>query len=187
MQPRPSADTERPDFPSVRHFMPFRCPAAARVARRRMRGAWGSSFSRYRYPRLRAARYARVVRPVAWAVVPVARSHAIRCVAIRCVVWKERPEPEATSLKVAPLEAMVLPGSTAVTTLETMVHGPTAVTALETVTVTALCLARPACGEHERQCCECHPCDSFLHVAAPFLFPHYRMATAPGRFTPASP
>jgi len=95
---------------------------------------------------------------------------------------------EVMSLEVVPLEAMMLHGSTAVTALETTVpHGSTAATALETVTASPLRLAGRADGEHHCQRGERYDYDSFLHVAASILFPHCRMATAPGRFTPAAP
>src|SRR5436853_2084669 len=55
-----------------------------------------ASFGRYRHPRFRAARYARVVRLEGRAVVRVARSHVIRRV-VRPVVRESKPEPEATS------------------------------------------------------------------------------------------
>src|SRR6267143_3840046 len=78
-----------PTLPSLRWIECSR-PARGRVMHRPRRAgaerAW-PSLSRYRYPRLRAARYVRVVLTVAWAVVPGARSHAIRRV-IRCVVWE---------------------------------------------------------------------------------------------------
>src|SRR6267378_3848330 len=91
-----------------------------------------SSVSRYVYPRLRATRYARVVRTVARAVVPVARNHLVRR-----VIREDRPEPEPkTSIEIVPVEvvsfmpaevmslgARVLHASTGVT-----VHASTAVT-----------------------------------------------------------
>src|SRR5467141_408365 len=68
-----------------------------------------ASGSRYRQPRLRAGRYVRVVRPVARAVVPVARSGVIRV-----VIRDDRPEPEpepvieVASLEVASFEVASL-------------------------------------------------------------------------------
>src|SRR6266478_2811867 len=138
------------------------------------RSGW-PSFSRYRYPRLRAARYARVVRPGAWAVVPVARSHLIRRVNRRVVVREDRPEPEASSPEMTPVEVVSLE--------VTVLHRSTAVPTLETVTTNALCLAGRADRQHHRQYGERHKCDSFLHVAASLLFPLCGMATASGRFT----
>ena len=108
-------------------------------------------FSRYRHPRFRAARYARVVRLEGRAVVPVARSHVIRRVG-RPIVRESKPEPEAAmsfevvSLEVAPLGAV---------SLEAMVtECSTAVMASETVTANACGQAGGADGEHDRQCTE---------------------------------
>jgi len=77
---------------------------------------------------------------------------------------------EVVSLEVVPFEAVVLPGLTAVT-------------ALETVTANAFCMTGRADRQYDRQCGERDEYDSFLHVAASLLFPVRGMATASGRFT----
>src|SRR4051812_23546880 len=93
-----------------------------------------ASFSRYRHPRFRAARYARVVCLEGRAVVPVARSHGIRRV-VRPLVGKTNPNPKpAMSFEAVPLEAAPLEP----VSLEAVVtEGPTAVMASETVTASA--------------------------------------------------
>src|SRR6267378_2302743 len=157
-----------------------------------------SSVSRYVYPRLRATRYARVVRTVARAVVPVARNHLVRR-----VIREDRPEPEPkTSIEIVPVEvvsfmpaevmslgAMVLHVSTGVTvhaSTGVTVHASTAVTAhastpvttpastaVTTPASTACRLAGRVDGQQDSQYDERHHSDLFrnhnrLHVMPRF-------------------
>src|SRR4029450_11390100 len=90
----------------------------------------GGVTKRYRYPRLRAARHARIVRPVARAVVPAGRS--VGPVG-PSVVREEGPEPEQEVAVVIPVE-VVMPVEVVVP-VEAMGHtGPALVTAREAVT-----------------------------------------------------
>src|SRR6267378_430501 len=166
-----------------------------------------ASGSRYRQPRLRAGRYVRVVRPVARAVVPVARSGVIRV-----VIRDDRPEPEpepepvievasfeVASLEVASLEVASLEvASLEVASLEAasleaaVLASSTAATAPEMVTATVCRLAGRVDRHHDRQCGDRHECDLFstckpLHAEASLLLPRFVMATASGRFTRGPP
>src|SRR5947207_8687471 len=101
--------------------------------RRWVTGGESASRSRDRYPGVRAARHARVVRPVARAV-PVVRRSVVRVrrrvVTIVGVVGRDDPEPErATYTPVEmPVEAMPLEATMsveAVVSLEATPHGST--------------------------------------------------------------
>src|SRR5262249_8008540 len=113
--------------------------------------ARGGSGGRYRHPRLRAGRHARVVRAVARAVVPVARSPrvpVIRVVAVIrviAVIGEAGSEPECEpAVEVAPVEvASVEMAALEVMPFEPMMaRGSSPVTASPAVTARATRLAR---------------------------------------------
>src|SRR6267378_2626526 len=90
-----------------------------------------SSVGRYVYPRLRATGYAWVVRPVAGAVVLIARNHLVRR-----VIREDRPEPEPkTSIEIVPVHASA--PATVQALAAVAVHASTGVTAHAATAVTA--------------------------------------------------